>query len=269
MTLEQVQDILDQGKRLGTVEWIYFEGGEPFLYYQVLKRGIEAAALHGFKIGIVTNAYWANSREDALEYLRPLGGLIHDLSVSSDLYHGNDKVDERSRHAIWAANELGMPMKTLSIAQPEETSAAKTSGQIPAGTSAVRFRGRAVEKLAPRAEMHPWTEFTECPCEDFRDPGRVHVDPLGNLHICQGVTIGNLFEKPLKEIWEEYDPDSHPVIGPILRGGPVELVRRYKLPHAETYADACHLCFEARKALRERFPETLGPDQMYGLAEDS
>jgi MoaA/NifB/PqqE/SkfB family radical SAM enzyme len=267
MTLAQVHDILRQGEELGTVEWIYFEGGEPFLYHAVLKRAVEAAALHGFQIGMVTNAYWATSKEDAIECLRPFAGLIHDLSISKDLYHGNEHSAELAENAVLAAKDLGLPVLNLCIAQPEETNALSTRGQLPEGKSAVQFRGRAVDKLAPRANGRAWTEFTECPCEDFRDPGRVHVDPLGNLHICQGLTIGNLFQKPLKEIWEQYDPEKHPVIGPLMRGGPVELIRTFDLPHAETYADACHLCYETRKALRSRFPEWLTPDQMYGEPE--
>jgi hypothetical protein len=79
------------------------------------------------------------------------------------------------------------------------------------------------------------------------------------------VVIGNLFERPLKQICEEYDPDAHPICGPLLEGGPAALVSEYNLPHEETYADACHLCYAARLALRERFPKILGPDQMYGV----
>jgi hypothetical protein len=67
------------------------------------------------------------------------------------------------------------------------------------------------------------------------------------------------------DLCENYDPDTHPICGPLLRGGPVALVTEYGIPHADEYADACHLCYEARLALRERFPETLAPDQMYGV----
>jgi hypothetical protein len=42
-------------------------------------------------------------------------------------------------------------------------------------------------------------------------------------------------------------------------------VRRYELPHAEQYADACHLCYQVRLSLRKRFPDILLPDQMYGI----
>jgi hypothetical protein len=61
-----------------------------------------------------------------------------------------------------------------------------------------------------------------------------------------------------------YDADEHPIVGPLLAGGPAEIVRRYDVPHQEGYADHCHLCYESRCALRERFPEVLTPDQMYG-----
>jgi hypothetical protein len=93
------------------------------------------------------------------------------------------------------------------------------------------------------------------------------MDPLGNLHICQGISIGNLFEQPLKQICEEYDPDAHPICGPLLAGGPVALVTEYNVPHETSYADACHLCYAARTALRPHFPQYLNPDQMYGVME--
>ena len=151
----------------------------------------------------------------------------------------------------------------ISVAQPNE-SKKESHGQIEE-ESAVMYRGRAVEKLAERADGHPWEGFDSCPHEDLRKPGRIHLDPLGNLHICQGISIGNLFEKPLKQICEEYDPDAHPVCGPLLAGGPAALVTEYHLNHRSHYADACHLCYEARTALRTRFPDLLAPDQMYGV----
>jgi hypothetical protein len=110
-------------------------------------------------------------------------------------------------------------------------------------------------------------QFTECPHEDLREPGRVHVDPFGEIHICQGISLGNVLQSstPLREICETYDPDTHPITGPLLAGGPAELVRRFESPHDEAYADACHLCYETRRSLRERFPGILRPDQMYGV----
>ncbi len=268
MTLQQVQEILQQAKDTGTIEWVYFEGGEPFLYYAVLLKVVRAAAEMGFKVGLVTNSYWATAEQDAIAWLEPLTGLIQDLSVSSDLYHYNEVLSQQAKHATQAAEKLGIPIGVISIAQPEEIDAAAAVGQLPTGDSAVMYHGRAAEKLAPRASKSPWEDFTECPYEDLRGPGRVHVDPLGYLHICQGITIGNLFQTPLRVICEYYDPNAHPINGPLLDGGPVALVKRYGLPHRESYADACELCYQARIGLRQRFPEMLAPDQVYGVYDE-
>jgi len=268
MTLENIRNILNQAKDLGTVEWIYFEGGEPFLYYAILVRGVHAAAGYDFRAGLVTNGYWATDELDALECLKPFAGLIQDLSVSSDLYHYDEKFSRQARNVGAAAEKLGIPVGVITIAQPEQTNAASVVGQLPTDESGVMYRGRAAEKLVARATRRPWSWFTECPYEDLREPGRVHVDPMGNLHICQGISIGNLYRRSLAEICERYDPDSDPVIGPLLEGGPAALVCRYGLSHESAYADACHLCYEARRALRSRFPKILGPDQMYGAAQN-
>ena len=268
LTLNQLEDIYRQAKDVGTVKFVYFEGGEPFLYYPILVKAVQLGKKHGFKLGIVSNGYWATTKEDALEWLQPFVGMLEDLSVSSDLFHYDQLMSQQARNACRAAEELGIPIGTISIATPETEEVDPAVGQLPLDESGVMFRGRAAEKLVEKATHKPWTEFVECPYEDLREPGRIHLGPLGNLHICQGISIGNLFEQPLKEICAAYDPDQHPVTGPLLSGGPAELVRRYNLPHDEKYADACHLCYSARIDLREQYPSLLGPDQVYGIYDD-
>ena len=267
MTLAQIKQILEQAKDVKSIEWIFFEGGEPFLYYPTLLKGIQEARQRGFRTGIVTNAYWANSLDDALEALRPFAGLIEDISVSSDLYHYSESMSQQARNAVAAAEKLKIPVGTISVAQPDVVSADCAVGQLPEGESSVMYRGRAACNLVPLAARQPWEKFTTCPHEDLRAPGRCHLDPLGNLHICQGISLGNIYETPLKDICAAYDADAHPICGPLLNGGPVALVTEYTLPHEGTYADACHLCYTARQELRRRFPEILNPDQMYGVPE--
>jgi len=264
LTLEQIENILHQAKDAGVTS-IYFEGGEPFLYYALLKEAVRRANDMGFSVGIVSNAYWANSVADATEWLRPFVGRVSDLSVSSDLYHCVTCLGERPQNAVAAAKYLGIPTGMISVAQPNEVSK-ESHGQIEEESS-VMYRGRAVDKLASRAPGHPWEEFDSCPHEDLRDPGRVHLDPLGYVHMCQGISIGNVFEKQLKQICDEYNADSHPICGLLVNGGPAALVTEYNFPHASHYADACHLCYIARVNLRHRFPELLVPDQMYGVME--
>ena len=267
MTLGQVRNALHQAQDLGSIGSVYFEGGEPFLYYPILLKAVQEAVQMGFQVGIVSNAYWAVTVEDAQEWLRPFAGLIQDLSVSSDLYHYSEPLNCQSQNANQAAHKLGIPTGTISIAQPETPGASTAVGQLPLEECGVMYRGRAVEKLARRVPGKSWAQFIVCPNEDLREPGRVHLDPFGYLHICQGISIGNLFLTPLREICASFDPDTHPILGPLLEGGPSGLVSRYALQHGETYADACHLCYAARLDLRKRFPDSLLPDQMYGVVE--
>ena len=266
LTLAQVHDILEQAKDLGTVQWIYFEGGEPFLYYATLLAGVREAAGMGFRVGVVSNGYWATSVDDARKWLRPLAGLVQDLTLSDDLYHYDPRLDRQPAYARAAAEQLGFPLGVINVAQPEAACGPGGVGQLPEGESAVMYRGRAAEALAARASRSPWESFTACLHEELREPRRAHVDPLGNLHVCQGISVGNLFARTLRAICADYAPAAHPIIGPLLAGGPAELVRRYDLSPAEGYADACHLCYEARRRLRGRFPEELAPDQAYGVS---
>jgi len=263
-TMSQLEDVLTQAEQVGTVTSIYFEGGEPFLYYPVLLEAVNLAVDKGFQVGMVSNGYWATTKEDALIWLRPLAGKLVDLSVSSDLFHYDEALSRQAMNASQAAEELGIPIGTISIAHPETGEMDAVKGQLPLDESGVMYRGRAAEKLVRHAALKPWTEFTECPYEDLVEPGRIHLDPLGNLHICQGISIGNLFQRPLIDICASYEPENHAVVGPLLSGGPAELARVYDLEVNEAYADACHLCYSARLALRERLPDLLVPDQVYG-----
>ena len=265
MTLEGIGAIYDGAKELGTVEHVYFEGGEPFLYYPVMLRAMEEARALGFECGIVTNGYWITALDDTVEWLRPIAEIeVMDLSISSDLFHGEEEPERQKVKVVEeAARRLGLPAGVITIEEPCVEEAPGEKGEPIVGGS-VRFRGRAVAKLVKGLPCRPWQELNECPYETLDDPKRVHIDYLGYVHLCQGLTIGNALEKSLAQVMSEYDPPSHPIVGPLLSGGPAALVKRYSLPHEEGCVEACHLCYLAREMLRPQFSEALGPGQMYG-----
>lgn len=263
MKLSQMAEILRQAKVAGVIRSIFFEGGEAFLYYPILLWGLTRAKELGFKTGVVTNAYWATSIEDAKEWLRPLlEAGVSSVAVSDDLYHF-EKGERNAELARQAARELHFRLDTIAIESVQERNG--SSEKKAASVDKIMFKGRAAEELASEVSLEHWEELRECPYEDFSNQKRVHVDPLGYIHVCQGIVIGNLFQKPLFEVLSEFLPSKHPICGPLLQGGPVELVQRYEVPHERTYADACHLCYSARVYLRDKFPEYLCPDQMYGI----
>ena len=268
MTLAQVRQIYDQAEQLGTIDEICFEGGEPMLYYPVVLEAAREAASRGFSVGMVSNNYWATSTEDALTWLRPFAGVVKLLELSTDLFHADEVMHEQARNAVAAAEQLGIPVSTIVCESPGEVAEApgQERGQ-PVASGGILFKGRAAEQLVQGVARQPWRQLDSCPAEELEHPRRVHLDPLGHMHICQGIPMGNLFERPLTQVVADYDPATHPIIGPLLEGGPAALAERYAVPHQEEYVDACHLCFEVRKQLRGRFPGELTPDQMYGEPE--
>jgi MoaA/NifB/PqqE/SkfB family radical SAM enzyme len=268
MTLDDIRGIYREGRKLGTVRRIYFEGGEPFLYFPIMIEGLREAKQMGFETGIVTNGYWATTPEDAIEWLKPIAEAgIDDLTVSDDSLHYR-KGDNRAKNAIGAAKELGLPIGTIAIEEPEKYFKEIERGEKPAA-GAVMFRGRAAEKLLGNLPRKSWKEFQKCVDENFLSQSRVHLDPLGYVHLCQGIAMGNFKREPLSKLIEDFDPLTHPICGPILDRGPVGLAEAYGAPHEEAYVDECHLCYSVRLALRKRFPECLVPDQMYGVCPQS
>jgi len=234
MTLAQVRDIYHQVQELGTVEWIYLEGGEPFLYYPIMVWAAREAVALGFRVGIVTNDYWATAVEDAVEWLWPFVGIVDDLTVSTDLFHYDEVMSAQARNALAATEQLGIPAGTIICETPEGAAGypAQARGE-PVESGPIMFKGRAAVKLIEGVARRPWQEFKKCPYETLDDPDRVHVDCYGNLHLCQGLTMGSMFERPLVGLVAEYNPQVHPIVGPLLAGGPAALVERYDLPHQE------------------------------------
>ena len=263
-TISQIRKLLEEATKIGTIKWVYFEGGEPFLFYPLMVEGIKIAKVLGLKVGVVTNAYFATSEEDIQLWLRPLHKLgISDLSVSDDSFHSEEEKDNPAKRTLSVAKKLGMPVDSICIEKPRfEQSTDKGAPVVGGGAM---LRGRAVEKLIEGLPKKSWEEFKECPYEDLQSPTRVHIDSYGNVHLCQGSSLGNMWENPLSILVKNYNADSHPICGPLIRGGPALLAIEYNIKHDDNYVDACHFCYFLRSTLIERFPQYLAPRQVYGL----
>jgi hypothetical protein len=263
-TLAQIQQVLKEAQKIGSIEMVYFEGGEPFLFYPVMLEGARIAKKSGFKVSVVTNSYFATSVEDAQLWFMPLAEIgIEELSISDDTYHFEDEHNNPAKIALEAARRLGLPLSTITIESPTvKPDAAKGEPVIGGGTV---LRGRAAERLTEDLPRKPWQTLDECLLEELRDPKRVHVDAYGNVHLCQGLSMGNMWKTPLSCLVKTYNAEKHPICRALLQGGPARLAQEYRLEHEESYVDACHFCFLLRKALLSAFPEYLAPKQVYGV----
>jgi hypothetical protein len=250
------------------VKTICFEGGESFLFYPLLLESVRSASREGFTTAIETNTYWATTVDDAKLWLKPLqdAGLSF-LEVSDDAFHHGEEISNSAKRAKAAAEELGMKVNSICIEKPKVSDSDKKTKGKPIYLGGPKLRGRAVEKLIVGLPTQSWQNFKECPFEDLRDPGRVHVDAYGTVHLCQGISMGNMWDTPLSELVKNYDPDLHPISRPLLDGGPSQLVRAYNLYHKDEYVDACHLCSDMCLSLVDNYPDILTPRQVYGLED--
>jgi len=267
-TIGKVTEVLDEVLKINTVDSVDFEGGEPFLYFPLLNESVKRASKRGLKVGVVTNAYGALSEEDAELWLRPLvESGVSNLDISNDAFHYGENTKNPAALAVSVAERLGVETSQICIEPPKvllQSSNDEDKGSPVVGGGA-KFRGRAVEKLTDNLPLRPWKQLCECPYEDLESPSRVHIDPYGNVHICQGISIGNMWKTPLSELVNNYRPVSHPICGPLIRGGPAELAKALGVKPEAEYIDECHLCYLTRRAKIDNYADYLAPRQVYGL----
>jgi MoaA/NifB/PqqE/SkfB family radical SAM enzyme len=118
MILSQIRTVLEESRKMAGVEWIYFEGGEPFLFYPSMIEGVRLARDMGFKVGIVTNAYGAISEDDAEVWFRPLADIgVAYINISDDSFHYEEE-DSPAKRGLAAARKLGIPNDPICIQKP-------------------------------------------------------------------------------------------------------------------------------------------------------
>lgn len=268
-SVRDVDSVLKEARKLKSVESICFEGGEPFLHYPVMIESLKKTKRMGFKLVVVTNCYWATSFDNAFEWILPIAEIgIDEMDLSADLYHGESLASPEAVNAIKVLKRFNIPFNIFCIEENPRVVKRRIAGTS-FSCGKVVHKGRAAVELTKKtkggkSKSLSWREFTECKEEDLENPSRVHVDPLGHVHICQGISIGNFKIKPFSKIIKTYKPKKHPILGPLMEGGPVGLAEKYHIHHQYRYKDACHFCYNLRVGLRRRFPQILAPGQMYG-----
>lgn len=266
-TSKQLENVIEETKKIDSIEWLYFEGGEPFLFFPILIDAIKLAKKNGFRVGIVSNGYWATSEENALFYMKILKELkIDDLSISDDCFHINLDDEHPGPILEKVAEYLYLPYQVLELRKVDSPPSGESNDYNkgePITGGDIRFTGRAADKLTENMPVKESSNYNKCTKEELVNPMRVHLDPYGYVHICQGITIGNMWEKPLSEIISDYDPYTHSIVSRLLKGGPLELAKHYGIHYKEQFVDGCHMCYTIRKDLRSYHPEFLQPNQIY------
>lgn len=110
---------------LGGIDSLCFSGGEPFLFFDLLKKGLKYAKDKGFKTSVATNGYWGMWPKDEIK--SKLEELSVDLiRISTDEYHLECIPEKDIRQAIETVKTLKTELK-IGIG---ETAAGKACGDF-------------------------------------------------------------------------------------------------------------------------------------------
>lgn len=268
ISLSQISHFLNDGRKLPDLTWIYFGGGEPFTQYPLLLKAVQRARKLNYDVGVETNGYFARTEAAGLRFLRPLAEMgVKEIRVSNDFLHYKNTSNSPAKHALTAAQQLGMSATLVRIPFPEADNSKQNEKCSVTNIlePQLMFSGRAADTLVAGSHSFDWKTFTRCPRGDLGAPKQVFVDAYGFVQICPGIAIGNACEKPLHTIIQDFDLHEHEILHPIHTQGPSGLIRISNLQPEREYVGPCHCCYLTRQALIDQYPELLGPRNVYGF----
>ncbi len=272
-------------KRLtGPKARIHITGGEPFLAFDRMADIVRQA----YQLGLTpidtieTNGGWATDVAIIRERIVFLARHGMDrLKISWDPFHAEyvdfdsirrlvDTVSQiigRDRVLVRWDMYLNHPvdLKQLTIEQ-KNMEYKRTVLEYP-----IRFTGRSAGQLADLLSRQTMDDLSKHRClETFLSAKGVHIDPYGNVFsgLCSGIIVGNIHQKPLDRMWQDFDPHKHDVIGRLCSQGPYGLLNEAHQagfvirPH---YAGKCHLCTRIRQFFFDirRHLSIIGPEDCY------
>ncbi|MCL5996200.1 MAG: radical SAM protein [Chloroflexi bacterium] len=274
-------------KRLNNLELVVLLGGEPGLFPDLTHRLVGAVSTMGIATRVETNASWATDDAAARAFLGPLYAAGTSVMLSLDAFHETFIDPGCVERAMRVSEEYGghynleipyVDAERHSHPRDRRTDVLLREVEQHLGHSApaykgpVLFKGRAAHTLAPEvaggrgipaevcAEVPWWHNGSQ------RTLQLLGLDPHGYLSKECGIAIGNVATDSVQHILETFDAERHPILSTLITTGPLGLAREaqaqgYTLKR--DYADKCHLCQEAREALRGKYPQYLVPEQQY------
>lgn len=271
MSIQQIRRLVDEAAGLGC-RLMTFSGGEPFLLGETLHQAIRYAAFRVPTVRVITDCYWADTPNKALEEVARLyqSGL-REMDVRFSDWNQEHKYQQWCKWATMAAEQVGITVFADHVmARKEERVSLVHIKEHPA--SAARSYARALETGAiqdhrqgvsflpydPQAKDEPASDellfiqkVDRSHCPFIFNTVTAHPD--GKLTACAGhacrvaddLILGDWFTTPLQDLLERGERD--PILQWIRLSGPVAL-RDYvkkQWPEAEfedSYANLCHLC---------------------------
>ncbi|MDQ7824857.1 MAG: radical SAM protein [Candidatus Eremiobacteraeota bacterium] len=268
-----------------SVKVISFTGGESTLFPDELDFGIGRARELGFITRLVTNGWWARSREKAASYMAHLRSQgLDELDISYDEFHKSYLPVEAIQHILDAGRDMDFrniciaivtnPNSSFQASEVLEKLAVNTDPALRAMLEARRL-SLSVSGLANTGRASSirnikyWDEGSLLRgCSNFLNS--IAINPNGDLITCCGgfldipaLRIGNLHEEDIVSIFRR--SSRNPLWKLIFYEGPVATARfierlepQWKLK--DRFQNQCEACAallsaQGRRYLHKYLPE--------------
>lgn len=250
----QIADYAD-----GYIKVLSLTGGEPFYDLDYLEKVIKFANNRGLIVNVVTNAFWAKTKEDASKILKrfPMIGV---LAISTDIYHQKYIPLERIRNAVMAAKEYGINYNIhITVNNEDEYQTIHSdlkdivdAEKIISVSTLPSGRAKNTKSLAHKTSDQP-------PLSACTAGSSPTIFPDGNILACMGplmdlkeknpFILGNLKEKPLYQILDEAEKNT--LLHTLRVWGPQEIITLLEkndmkelLPKEYVQGSVCTTCYK-------------------------
>jgi radical SAM protein with 4Fe4S-binding SPASM domain len=257
-----------QIRKIPSVDWISFSGGEPFLFPDLLQKLIAFASGLGLYTECVTNCFWADTADGALKVLvrfKQAGLTV--INISTDDFHQQHLPFDRVRNAYNAAKDIGVKIVIMSAVKRSSRITAGQLGQL-LEDDGILILGKGASQGASTTALAVQSGFLpigsgadisekERVIEDRSLSGGceialrdISIHPSGKVFPCcsaagmaETAVIGNAKETGLQKIIR--DAGRHPFFKVLSQEGPQGLCK-YLHPGntGKPYVNKCHLCYE-------------------------
>lgn len=273
----QIEHILDSEKIIKyideavesfkSIKGVVFTGGECFLIGEELARLVKHATSHGLLTRVVSNGYWANSYERAIEKLTPLikAGL-KEINFSTGDNHQEYVPFENIVNGLKAAYSLGVRSMCVSVESSSNTTfnSSDIRGHIYlapmisegvltiADGAWMQFQNKHVEKTI----INPFQNLqVRQPCKNIFT--NIFITPHSQMLACCGITVeynkylklGNIENNSMLDLYNNQLNDLFKfwlyVDGPAIIYDKIMNFRDIKT--CSTFNHACGYCLEIIK----------------------
>lgn len=262
----QLDDAFDWTRQIAEYRDRYIKvlsltGGEPFYDIDKLQKIASYGARCGLLVSVVTNAYWASTRTQAVEILSSLPA-IKMMAISTDVYHQESIPFESVVNAIAAAQECNIPYHIAVCTENEDDEGynqilrnlRKVTGSETIKTAITFPAGRALNQLGS-SKYETTTTPPVSACSAGSSPiifpdGRVIacIGPVIDLKTRHPLLLGNLRENSLETVLNE--AESNPILHAIRIWGPKKLISIIEeaglsqyLPNRYIHNSVCYACY--------------------------